>query len=153
MPTALPHPLRSRLPAPWWLFPTHRAAAGSPGLGRMLRLTVLFVLLLTAAWPALAATKRALLIGMDGYHYVPPLKNARADAHSMQHTLQAAGYAVTLYEDLGQNALKDALRVFKNQVQGGDHVVVYFSGHGVQVGRQLPAARGRSRPGGGSGQG
>jgi len=99
----------------------------------MLRLTALFVLLLAAAWPAVAA-KRALVIGNDSYRHVTPLTNARADARSMQRALDAAGYAVSLHEDLGQNALKDALRVFKNQVQGGDQVVVYFSGHGVQVG-------------------
>jgi len=99
----------------------------------MLRLMALFVLLLVAAWPAVAA-KRALVIGIDGYRNVTPLKNARADAESMQRALAAAGYAVSLYDkDLGQVALKDALRVFRNQVQGGDEVVVFFSGHGVQL--------------------
>ena len=133
MPTALSHSSRSLLPAPWWLFPIHRAAAGSPGLGCMLRLMALFVLLLVAAWPAVAA-KRALVIGIDGYRNVTPLKNARADAESMQRALAAAGYAVSLYDkDVGQVALKDALRVFRNQVQGGDEVVVFFSGHGVQL--------------------
>jgi uncharacterized caspase-like protein len=52
----------------------------------------------------------------------------------MQRALAAAGYAVSLYDkDVGQVALKDALRVFRNQVQGGDEVVVFFSGHGVQL--------------------
>jgi hypothetical protein len=133
MPTALSHSSRSLLPAPWWLFPSHRAAADSPGSSRILRLLALCVLLLAATCPALAA-KRALVIGIDGYRNVTPLKNARADAQSMQRALAAAGYAVSLYDkDVGQVALKDALRVFRNQVQGGDEVVVFFSGHGVQL--------------------
>lgn len=30
--------------------------------------------------------------------------------------------------------MKDAIRQFKSQIQGGDEVVVFFAGHGVQLG-------------------
>ncbi|MHB8722372.1 MAG: caspase family protein [Steroidobacteraceae bacterium] len=58
---------------------------------------------------------------------------ARADAKASAE-LKAVGFEVTLKQDLTQKAMKSALRDFKAQVAGGDEVVFYFSGHGVQFG-------------------
>ena len=40
---------------------------------------------------------------------------------------------VTLKQDVGLQAMKEALRTFKNEVAGGDEVVFYYAGHGVQL--------------------
>ena len=80
------------------------------------------------------AKRLALVIGNDSYQNVQPLKNARSDAKAIAAELKAVGFDVTLKQDLTQKMMKSALRDFKAQVAGGDEVVFYFSGHGVQFG-------------------
>lgn len=84
---------------------------------------------------ALQSTRRlALVIGNDAYQAVPKLLNARADARAMAKQLEATGFKVTLQLDLSERAMKDALRTFRTSIEGGDEVVVFFAGHGVQLG-------------------
>jgi hypothetical protein len=93
----------------------------------------LSLLVLTFAAPA-QARRIALVIGNDSYQNVSPLKNARSDAKAIAAELKTVGFEVTLKQDLTQKMMKSALRDFKAQVAGGDEVVFYFSGHGVQFG-------------------
>ena len=78
--------------------------------------------------------RQALVIGNDAYQSVPKLLNARADARAMAKQLEATGFKVTLQFDLTERAMKDALRTFRTSVEGGDEVIVFFAGHGVQLG-------------------
>jgi uncharacterized caspase-like protein len=48
--------------------------------------------------------------------------------------LTSVGYQVTLKLDLTEKEMKAALRTFSAQVQGGDEVMFFFAGHGVQLG-------------------
>lgn len=80
-----------------------------------------------------SARRLALVIGNDGYQSVSRLQNARADARTMAELLGKAGYRVRLRLDLSERAMKDELRAFKGEVQGGDEVLFYFAGHGVQL--------------------
>ncbi len=80
------------------------------------------------------ATRRALVIGNDSYRQVTKLVNAREDARAIAESLQQVGYQVTLKLDLTEKDMKAALRTFKGQVEGGDEVLVFFAGHGVQFG-------------------
>ncbi|HXA37297.1 MAG TPA: caspase family protein [Steroidobacteraceae bacterium] len=96
-------------------------------------LVALTLLAVIVAAPA-EARRLALVIGNDGYQNVQPLKNARADAKAIAAELKDVGFDVTLKQDLTQRLMKSALRDFKAQVAGGDEVVFYFSGHGVQFG-------------------
>lgn len=52
----------------------------------------------------------------------------------MAESLTAVGYQVTLKLDLNEKEMKASLRAFSSQVQGGDEVVFFFAGHGVQLG-------------------
>jgi len=76
----------------------------------------------------------ALVIGNDGYQRLTPLRNARADATAIAHALEASGFQVILRRDVDLRGIKEAVRNLKNQVDGGDQVVFFFSGHGVQLG-------------------
>jgi hypothetical protein len=78
-------------------------------------------------------TRRALLIGNDNYIAVPKLNNAREDARAMSRALEKLGFKVTLRTDLNERQTKEVLRTFKEQVQGGDEVVFFFAGHGIQI--------------------
>lgn len=81
-----------------------------------------------------AANRRALVIGNDTYKSVTKLLNAREDARTIASNLTAVGYLVTLKLDLNEKEMKAALRTFAAQVQGGDEVMFFFAGHGVQLG-------------------
>lgn len=78
------------------------------------------------------AERRALVIGNDSYQGAMPLQNARSDARAVAKALERDEFRVTLKEDLTLAAMKEAMRAFKQQVSGGDEVVFYFAGHGVQ---------------------
>jgi len=78
--------------------------------------------------------KRALVIGNNNYRSVQPLANAAEDAKSMAENLHSVGYLVTLRLDLNEKEMKAALRNFSSQVDGGDEVLFFFAGHGVQLG-------------------
>jgi hypothetical protein len=110
----------------------HIRRAGIMAVGRA-GVMALGLLILALAAPA-QARRVALVIGNDSYQNVQPLKNARADAKAIAAELTAVGFDVTLKQDLTQKMMKTALRDFKARVAGGDEVVFYFSGHGVQFG-------------------
>jgi hypothetical protein len=80
------------------------------------------------------ANRKALVIGNDSYKSVSKLLNAREDAKSIASSLASVGYQVTLKLDLNEKELKAALRAFSSQIQGGDEVMFFFAGHGVQLG-------------------
>jgi hypothetical protein len=84
--------------------------------------------------PNTTSIRRALVIGNDSYKSVAKLSNAREDARTIASNLTAVGYQVTLRLDLTEKEMKAALRTFAGQVQGGDEVLFFFAGHGVQLG-------------------
>jgi hypothetical protein len=79
------------------------------------------------------ARRLALVIGNDSYQHADRLNNARTDAKAVAAVLSATSFTVTLKQDLTLQAMKEALRTFKAQISGGDEVVFYYSGHGVQL--------------------
>lgn len=78
--------------------------------------------------------RRALIMGNDAYKEVSVLQNARSDARAMSKTLGRLGFEVSTHLDLTERGMKVAIRTFKSQIRGGDEVVVFFAGHGVQLG-------------------
>ena len=80
------------------------------------------------------ANRKALIIGNDSYKNVSKLNNATSDAKAMSTALTALGFKVSVFLDIDEKAFKQALREFKMSIQGGDEVLVFFAGHGVQLG-------------------
>ncbi len=79
-------------------------------------------------------TRKALVIGNDTYQSIPTLTRARADATAIAAALTDLGFSVALRTDLDGRAMRTALREFVASLRGGDEAVVYFAGHGVQLG-------------------
>ena len=79
------------------------------------------------------ANRKALIIGNDGYKYVPKLLNAKQDATSIAENLTKVGYNVTLRLDQSEKEMKATLRSFKAQVDSGDEVAIFYAGHGIQL--------------------
>lgn len=80
------------------------------------------------------AVRRALVIGNDKYRNVSPLLNAGEDASAIASTLTQLGYAVSLHRDVDEKKFKQALRDFRGTLEGGEEVLFFFAGHGVQLG-------------------
>lgn len=87
-----------------------------------------------AAAPVPSVRRHALVIGNNAYRHVAGLSNARADASAMAGALGAAGFDVTLQMDVDERGFKQTLREFRQQIDPGDEVVLFFAGHGVQFG-------------------
>lgn len=83
--------------------------------------------------PQVYANRKALVIGNDAYQKISPLSNAREDARVIAESLTTFGYKVQLKLDVTEKQFKSELRNFKNNVQPGDEVAIFFAGHGVQI--------------------
>jgi hypothetical protein len=84
--------------------------------------------------PVTYANRKALVIGNDLYKHVPKLSNAAADAEAMAKSLEAVGYKVSKHLNLDEKRFKQAVRDFRQNLNGGDEVLFFFAGHGVQLG-------------------
>jgi Caspase domain len=100
----------------------------------MVRATLVLLLLL---WSSIAhAEKRfALVIGNGAYANVPRLNNPTNDASVMETMFRAAGFdTVVRANDLGVTAMRRALRNFSDTAHDADIAVVFYAGHGIEVG-------------------
>ncbi len=79
------------------------------------------------------AKRVALVIGNDNYISVSKLQKAGNDATAMARELKNAGFAVQLHQNLNYRATVRAVESFAYGIQGGDEVVVFYAGHGVQI--------------------
>ena len=92
---------------------------------------------LAAATAAQAQASRrvALVIGNAAYAHAPALRNPVNDARAMAGLLKQAGFEeVALRLDLGFDGMRIALRDFGQTTRGADVAVVYFAGHGLELG-------------------
>jgi len=77
----------------------------------------------------------ALIIGNSKYANAPSLANPQADAQALAGALQRIGFTqVTLKLDLARDKLVDELKTFAATADRADWAVVYFAGHGLEVG-------------------
>ena len=95
-------------------------------------LLIALVIAVFAVMPAHAA-RQALVIGNDNYTSVSKLQKAGNDATAMARELKAAGFAVQLHRDLNYRGMVRTVETFTAGIKGGDEVVVFFAGHGVQI--------------------
>lgn len=84
--------------------------------------------------PVTYANRKALVIGNDLYTHVSKLNNAGADADAMAKSLEAVGYKVFKHLNLNEKKFKQAVRDFRQNLTGGDEVLFFYAGHGVQLG-------------------
>jgi uncharacterized caspase-like protein len=89
----------------------------------------------TAGMPA--ARPVALVIGNAAYPdaglpLAQPLNNARALADA----LREKGFEVELGENLTRHGIEHAFETFKSKIEQGSTALIFFSGFGIQAGRQ-----------------
>ncbi len=97
---------------------------------------LIVVLLLQAAslLPAAAAKRVALVIGNAAYSQAGALTNPVNDAADMAKALTAFGFDVILGLDLDRRAFDEKLRAFSHALEDADAAVLFYAGHGLQVG-------------------
>jgi tetratricopeptide (TPR) repeat protein len=89
-----------------------------------------------SAQPARERSNRvALVIGNAAYQNVVPLTNAGRDAEALAAEFDALGFRkVTLLRDLSREQMFAALRAFAKDAEAADWAVIYFAGHGLEMG-------------------
>jgi len=80
----------------------------------------------------LQAHKRAIFIGNNEYDQ-NPLSKCVNDARSMQHVFSKIGYRLVYDFDVNSEKMHKLFERFKSDIEEGDELLLYFSGHGVQV--------------------
>lgn len=92
------------------------------------------LLLLCLTFPALAERRVALVIGNSAYVHAPALPNPKNDAAEVAKKLTAIGYEVQLEENLTGQAFRIALGEFSESAQNADLALVFYAGHGIELG-------------------
>jgi tetratricopeptide (TPR) repeat protein len=95
----------------------------------------------TSAIPSLpppvheAGRRIALVIGNAAYAAAPPLTNPPRDADLLAATLQKTGFeTVRRISNLGREKFVEALQAFARDARQADWAVIYFAGHGIEIG-------------------
>ncbi len=89
-------------------------------------------LILGLPLPSNAASRVALIIGIDDYTHLPDLANAGRDAQAIADQLTRLDFEVMLRRQTSRRQFYRALAEFENRLASGGTGVVYFAGHGIQ---------------------
>ena len=81
-----------------------------------------------------AQRRVALVIGNSAYQYAPHLPNPTNDAEAMAAALQKLGFEVTKGIDLDRTETEMIIREFSKTLPGADVALLFYAGHGIQVG-------------------
>jgi tetratricopeptide (TPR) repeat protein len=77
----------------------------------------------------------ALIIGNGAYKSVHPLDNPPRDAKLIAAALRDVGFqSVTLAADLTRDKFFETLRAFASEAEKADWAVIYYAGHGFEIG-------------------
>ena len=99
----------------------------------LLIVSIVFSILL-AALPGHAQNRVALVIGNSAYRNASPLPNTQNDATDIAASFQRLGFAVKTLHNATFDEMRRALLQFGRDTRGSDMAVVYFAGHGMEVG-------------------
>jgi hypothetical protein len=78
----------------------------------------------------------ALVIGNGEYANVPSLSNTINDARAMATSLNRVGFKVFRAENVGRRDMQGAIEAFLEAVTPGSEALIYYAGHGVELGGQ-----------------
>ena len=81
-----------------------------------------------------AGKRVALVIGNSAYTSVPALVNPEKDASAIASTLKNIGFDVTLVTNVNREKMINSLRNFADRAENSDWAMVYYAGHGMEVG-------------------
>ena len=94
---------------------------------------VILFLAVFLASPSSAETRLALIISNSNYEGSPPLENALGEGKALRDELANDGFTVQFKENLTKQGMKSALSDLKSKINGGDTVLFFFNGIGLQL--------------------
>jgi len=95
----------------------------------------LFAFFTLLLFPGLAlAEKVALVIGNSDYRSVARLDNPENDSREVSRALTRQGFDVIAANDLTRVQMRDTLRAFRERADRADVALVYYAGHGIEIG-------------------
>lgn len=102
----------------------------------LIRLCALVLLLTCSAWAGAAGNQLAkhALVLSNGSYSRDALPNALRDGKLMAQTLKQLGFTVTERPDLAREEMMEAVARFTDNLPEGATALVYYAGHGMQVG-------------------
>ncbi len=80
------------------------------------------------------ADRVALVIGNSKYTAVSELDNPQYDSAAVSAALRHQGFEVILADNLGRTELRDTLRRFRSLADRSEIALVYYAGHGIEIG-------------------
>ncbi|MDN3722114.1 caspase family protein [Roseibium salinum] len=81
-----------------------------------------------------AERRMALIVGIADYQNAPDLYNTTNDGKLISETLKKLDFEVSEHFDIGLDEFKDLLKRFEFESETADVALVYFAGHGIEVG-------------------
>jgi uncharacterized caspase-like protein len=100
-------------------------------------LIYVFCLTISAMFANAAAAERrvALVVGISAYTNAPALPNTNNDSKAIAALFKSIGFDVVISRnDLGVLDFKRAVREFLITAENADVAVVYYAGHGIEIG-------------------
>lgn len=101
-------------------------------MGRLSLITLMLGMLLPL--PCRADRRVALVLGNGAYTNARALDNPVKDAQAMAEKLRAMRFDVEVALDQGKLGMERALRAFNRKLEGADLALLFYAGHGLQVG-------------------
>ena len=103
-----------------------------------LALFVALIFSVASVGPSFAAGERyALVIGNAKYpDSETPLKEPINDMRAMADEFKRAGFEVAIGENLSGDAMKRTINALYEKIKPGAVAMIFFSGYGIQSGRQ-----------------
>jgi hypothetical protein len=80
------------------------------------------------------AERVALVIGNSAYTSVASLDNPKNDSADVARALSKQGFDVIRADNLGRVAMRDTLREFRAMADRSEIALVYYAGHGIEIG-------------------
>ena len=97
--------------------------------------TILVLLVTVCVANVAYAEKRvALVIGNAAYHNTTRLNNPTRDSKDVASALRRLDFDVTEYHDVDFIGMRKAMKKFGRTARNADMAVLYFAGHGMEVG-------------------
>jgi len=97
---------------------------------------VAICLVLIPVSDSFAEKRAALVVGNSAYVNARPLANPLNDARDMTRALKQSGFEVVEALDASKSQMDAALRSFTEKLNDADVALLYYAGHGLQVGQQ-----------------
>jgi uncharacterized caspase-like protein len=93
------------------------------------------ILLVIITEPAYADKRIALVVGDSDYQNAAKLPNPARDASAIADMFKSAGFdVVSLQQNVGNLDFKRAVRRFEEAALDADIAVVFYAGHGIEIG-------------------